>query len=285
MEIIIVTGMSGSGKSTALNILEDLGYYAMDNLPPKLMVDFIELSKSSKQAIEKVAIVTDIRGGILFDSLISQIEYLSYLNVDAKLLFLDADDDTLVKRYKELRRPHPLSKNGSIERGIKKEREILEPIKEKADLYIDTSNMNIWEFRKRLTQYINGRDSEKMIVNITSFGYKHGILKEADIVMDVRFIPNPFYISELKNKTGLDREVKDFVFSFDITKKFIDDFSNLIIGLIPESKRQGKQDITIGIGCTGGRHRSVVITEELARIFSMDENIVNVFHRDEALWN
>lgn len=285
MEIIIVTGMSGSGKSTALNILEDLGYYAMDNLPPKLMVDFIELSKSSKQAIEKVAIVTDIRGGILFDSLISQIEYLSYLNVDAKLLFLDADDDTLVKRYKELRRPHPLSKNGSIERGIKKEREILEPIKEKADLYIDTSNMNIWEFRKRLTQYINGRDSEKMIVNITSFGYKHGILKEADIVMDVRFIPNPFYISELKNKTGLDREVKDFVFSFDITKKFIDDFSNLIIGLIPEYKRQGKQDITIGIGCTGGRHRSVVITEELARIFSMDENIVNVFHRDEALWN
>ena len=285
MEIIIVTGMSGSGKSTALNILEDLGYYAMDNLPPKLMVDFIELSKSSKQAIEKVAIVTDIRGGILFDSLISQIEYLSYLNVDAKLLFLDADDDTLVKRYKELRRPHPLSKNGSIERGIKKEREILEPIKEKADLYIDTSNMNIWEFRKRLTQYINGRDSEKMIVNITSFGYKHGILKEADIVMDVRFIPNPFYISELKNKTGLDREVKDFVFSFDITKKFIDDFSNLIIGLIPEYKRQGKQDITIGIGCTGGRHRSVVITEELAMIFSMDENIVNVFHRDEALWN
>ena len=190
--------MSGSGKTTALNVMEDMGYYAMDNLPPQLMRNFIELTNNSNAAIEKVAVVTDIRGGILFNSLISQIEYLETLNLDVKVVFLDANDDTLVRRYKELRRPHPLSKNGSIEKGIEEERKILEPIKDRADIYLDTSNLNIWKFKRKLSGFFNGDKSSSIVVNITSFGYKYGILKEADIIMDMRFLPNPFYISELK---------------------------------------------------------------------------------------
>ena len=284
MELIIITGMSGSGKTTALNVMEDMGYYAMDNLPPQLMRNFIELTNNSNAAIEKVAVVTDIRGGILFNSLISQIEYLETLNLDVKVVFLDANDDTLVRRYKELRRPHPLSKNGSIEKGIEEERKILEPIKDRADIYLDTSNLNIWKFKRKLSGFFNGDKSSSIVVNITSFGYKYGILKEADIIMDMRFLPNPFYISELKDKNGLDDEIKEYVHSFEISKKFLNDFSSLILNLLPHYTKQGKLDLTIGIGCTGGKHRSVVMAEDLGKVLSEKEVKVNINHRDDKYW-
>lgn len=284
MELIIITGMSGSGKTTALNVMEDMGYYSMDNLPPQLMRNFIELTNNSNAEIEKVAVVTDIRGGILFNSLISQIEYLETLNLDVKVVFLDANDDTLVRRYKELRRPHPLSKNGSIEKGIEEERKILEPIKDRADIYLDTSNLNIWKFKRRLSGFFNGDKSSSIVVNITSFGYKYGILKEADIIMDMRFLPNPFYISELKDKNGLDDEIKEYVHSFEISKKFLNDFSSLILNLLPHYTKQGKLDLTIGIGCTGGKHRSVVMAEDLGKVLSKKEVKVNINHRDDKYW-
>lgn len=284
MELIIITGMSGSGKTTALNVMEDMGYYSMDNLPPQLMRNFIELTNNSNAEIEKVAVVTDIRGGILFNSLISQIEYLETLNLDVKVVFLDANDDTLVRRYKELRRPHPLSKNGSIEKGIEEERKILEPIKDRADIYLDTSNLNIWKFKRRLSGFFNGDKSSSIVVNITSFGYKYGILKEADIIMDMRFLPNPFYISELKDKNGLDDEIKEYVHSFEISKKFLNDFSSLILNLLPHYTKQGKLDLTIGIGCTGGKHRSVVMAEDLGKVLSEKEVKVNINHRDDKYW-
>lgn len=284
MELIIITGMSGSGKTTALNVMEDMGYYSMDNLPPQLMRNFIELTNNSNAEIEKVAVVTDIRGGILFNSLISQIEYLETLNLDVKVVFLDANDDTLVRRYKELRRPHPLSKNGSIEKGIEEERKILEPIKDRADIYLDTSNLNIWKFKRKLSGFFNGDKSSSIVVNITSFGYKYGILKEADIIMDMRFLPNPFYISELKDKNGLDDEIKEYVHSFEISKKFLNDFSSLILNLLPHYTKQGKLDLTIGIGCTGGKHRSVVMAEDLGKVLSEKEVKVNINHRDDKYW-
>lgn len=285
MEILIITGMSGAGKSSCLNVVEDMGYYCMDNFPPQLMANFVELTKSSTAPIDKVAMVIDIRGGTMFNSLLSAIEYLRDLDLTVKMLFLDANDSVLVRRYKELRRPHPLAQNQSIESGIKREREIMEPIQKKSDYYIDTSKLNIWEFKKIVNKFLNKENEKDIVINVTSFGFKHGILQDADLVFDVRFIPNPFYIESLKDKTGLDIDVKSFVLSYDISNRFIEDFLNMVNALIPHYIGQGKSSLTIGIGCTGGKHRSVVITDEIGKKLEESNRIVYTNHRDKNFWD
>lgn len=285
MEILIITGMSGAGKSSCLNVVEDMGYYCMDNFPPQLMANFVELTKSSTAPIDKVAMVIDIRGGTMFNSLLSAIEYLRDLDLTVKMLFLDANNSVLVRRYKELRRPHPLAQNQSIESGIKREREIMEPIQKKSDYYIDTSKLNIWEFKKIVNKFLNKENEKDIVINVTSFGFKHGILQDADLVFDVRFIPNPFYIESLKDKTGLDIDVKSFVLSYDISNRFIEDFLNMVNALIPHYIGQGKSSLTIGIGCTGGKHRSVVITDEIGKKLEESNRIVYTNHRDKNFWD
>lgn len=285
MEILIITGMSGAGKSSCLNVVEDMGYYCMDNFPPQLMANFVELTKSSTAPIDKVAMVIDIRGGTMFDSLLSAIEYLKNLDLNVKMLFLDANDSVLVRRYKELRRPHPLAQNQSIESGIKRERAIMEPIQKKSDYYINTSKLNIWEFKKIVNKFLNKENEKDIVINVTSFGFKHGILQDADLVFDVRFIPNPFYIESLKEKTGLDMDVKSFVLSYDISNKFIVDSLNMVNSLIPHYIGQGKSSLTIGIGCTGGKHRSVVIADEIGKKLEESNRIVLTNHRDKNFWN
>lgn len=284
MEIIIITGMSGAGKSAALNIFEDMDYYCMDNLPPQLIKNFVDLSVSSNRVVEKLAVVVDIRGGMFFDDLVTAVERLKRLDVSLSVLFLDADDDVLVRRYKELRRPHPMDRKGNISEGIRKEREVLDEILTISDKKINTSKLNLWDFRKIVVQMYSGDTQGDMVVSLVSFGFKYGILQDADLIFDVRFIPNPFYIAELKEKNGLIPEVRDYVFSFPETTEFIEKTVDLLRFLIPHYVHEGKMSLTVGIGCTGGKHRSSAIAVEIAKRLEAKDNIVVTSHRDDRLW-
>lgn len=284
MEIIIITGMSGAGKSAALNIFEDMDYYCMDNLPPQLIKNFVDLSVSSNRVVEKLAAVVDIRGGMFFDDLVTAVEGLKRLDVSLSVLFLDADDDVLVRRYKELRRPHPMDRKGNISEGIRKEREVLDEILTISDKKINTSKLNLWDFRKIVVQMYSGDTQGDMVVSLVSFGFKYGILQDADLIFDVRFIPNPFYIAELKEKNGLIPEVRDYVFSFPETTEFIEKTVDLLRFLIPHYVHEGKMSLTVGIGCTGGKHRSSAIAVEIAKRLEAKDNIVVTSHRDDRLW-
>ncbi len=284
MEIIIITGMSGAGKSAALNIFEDMDYYCMDNLPPQLIKNFVDLSVSSNRVVEKLAVVVDIRGGMFFDDLVTAVEGLKRLDVSLSVLFLDADDDVLVRRYKELRRPHPMDRKGNISEGIRKEREVLDEILTISDKKINTSKLNLWDFRKIVVQMYSGDTQGDMVVSLVSFGFKYGILQDADLIFDVRFIPNPFYIAELKEKNGLIPEVRDYVFSFPETTEFIEKTVDLLRFLIPHYVHEGKMSLTVGIGCTGGKHRSSAIAVEIAKRLEAKDNIVVTSHRDDRLW-
>ena len=285
MDIVIITGISGAGKSATLNVFEDMGYYCMDNLPPALISNFVELTLTSSIKIEKLAVVVDIRGRKFFDDVIKAILNLKQAGHHLRVLFLDADDKILVKRYKELRRLHPLSKGGGIIEGILKEREILAEIKNMSDDVVDTGNLTLSELKNVLNHLFSKEQKDKkMLINIYSFGFKHGILLDADLVFDVRFIENPFYIEELKNRTGLSKEVSDFIFSFEDSKIFVEKVKDLISFLIPKYMKAGKNNLIIGIGCTGGKHRSVAISEFLGKEFTKDGELVIVTHRDEKLW-
>lgn len=285
MDIVIITGISGAGKSVTLNVFEDMGYYCMDNLPPALISNFVELTLTSSIKIEKLAVVVDIRGRKFFDDVTKAILNLKQAGHHLRVLFLDADDKILVKRYKELRRPHPLSKGGGIIEGILKEREILAEIKNMSDDVVDTGNLTLSELKNVLNHLFSKEQKDKkMLINIYSFGFKHGILLDADLVFDVRFIENPFYIEELKNRTGLSKEVSDFIFSFEDSKIFVEKVKDLISFLIPKYMKAGKNNLIIGIGCTGGKHRSVAISEFLGKEFTKDGELVIVTHRDEKLW-
>ena len=281
MALIIITGLSGAGKSRALNALEDLGFYCADNMPPALIPKFAELCLQTNGKINNVAIVTDVRGGALFSGLFDNLEELKRQGGDYKILFLDCDDGVLIRRYKETRRKHPLLKpGGTIHDAIKLEREMLRPARERADYIIDTSNLPSSQLKERLTVLFVGDKMDSMLVNCISFGFKYGTPTEADLVFDVRCFPNPFYVDELKHLTGLDLPVKDYVFASEETRHFVKMLFDMIDFLLPLYIKEGKSQLTVAVGCTGGRHRSVAITDALYK-HELEKNVkVAVSHRD-----
>lgn len=284
MNFLLITGMSGAGKSQAMKVMEDMNYYCMDNLPPALLPKFAQLCYDSDNDIENVAVVVDIRGGEFFDHLFKGLEELKDNRTNYKILFLDASDKALVKRYKELRRPHPLNPEGSIIDGIREERKLLEEVKARADYIIDTSNLTIGMLKEEIANiFLDGLKSRNLSISIVSFGFKHGILMDADLVFDVRFIPNPYYISELRELTGEDSDVRDYVFKWEQTHKFIDKVTDLLEFLIPHYIIEGKTQLIIGIGCTGGVHRSVAIANKIGEILKANGHRSVVGHRDSRL--
>lgn len=282
MRFIIVTGLSGAGKTEATRSLEDMGYFCVDNLPPKLIPKFAEACMQSQGNINKVALVIDIRGGIFFDDLFESITYLKKQDFKYEILFLDSSDEVLVKRFKESRRSHPLAPGSRVVTGIHEERHRLREVKDRADIIIDTSKYAIRDLREEMAKnYGDIQQPEKQLsVTVLSFGFKYGIPVDSDLVFDVRFIPNPFYIPKLKPYSGNDEPVKEYVLEQEETKGFIKRADDMLDFLIPNYKKEGKRQLIISIGCTGGRHRSVAITNELYnRLLERGYN-VSVEHRD-----
>lgn len=280
MKFIIITGMSGAGKSTALNFFEDSGYFCVDNLPPDLISKFAELCLHSE--MNKIAVVSDIRGGKFFEDLTKKLNYLEEHQIDHEILFLEASDKALVDRYKETRRRHPLEKEGRVLDAIREERKKLEQLRGKANNVIDTTNISIKELKQTLKRNYSGQDEalQGLTINIISFGFKYGIPLDADMVFDVRFLANPYYVDSLKELTGKDKEVKDYILKWPITKRFYDKFLDLIDFLIPEYEKEGKSHLSIAIGCTGGHHRSVTTALELKEFLNGKGYEVTVNHRD-----
>jgi UPF0042 nucleotide-binding protein len=262
MEIIIITGLSGSGKSCVADVLEDTGYFCADNLPPQLIPKFVEICKDNPE-IEKVALVTDIRGGTMFLSLPDEIKNLREKGFDVKLLYTDTEPNIIKKRFNETRRKHPLIDvaKGNLEKAIAVEADILEPLKNEADFYIDTGLIAVSRLKEHVLELLSQKFSDAMSITCLSFGFKHGIPAQVDLMFDIRFLPNPFYIEELKEKTGLDSEVRDFIMEKEITKILIAKLSDLLDFIVPEYVKEGKSRLTIAFGCTGGRHRSVAFAE------------------------
>lgn len=283
MEAVIITGMSGAGKTLALNHFEDMGYYCMENLPPKFIVDFIELINSSKKSIEKLAILIDVRARF-FEDLYETVQNLKKMDCQIKILFLDANDKILINRYKELRRPHPIKSKSSLSSSIEKEREMLSDIKGQSDIIVNTSKLSPSELKNKLNKIFFNGSTKDISISVESFGFKHGILVEADLVFDVRFIQNPYYVESLKELNGKDEDIKKFVFSFEDSNIFVKKIIELLEFLIPKYKLEGKSMLTIGVGCTGGKHRSVCIAEKLYEELKIKFSNVNISHRDERLW-
>ncbi|WP_276531855.1 RNase adapter RapZ [Brevibacillus invocatus] len=279
INLLIITGMSGAGKTVAVQSLEDLGYFCVDNLPPVLIPKFAELVQQSGGSIERVALVIDLRGRGFFESLSQTIDRLNEMNgLSFHILYLDANDQTLVSRYKETRRRHPLSSNGSPLEGIHAERRLLEEMKGLAHQIIDTSQMKPAQLREKIiSQY--GQQGSPLTINLQSFGFKYGSPIDADLMFDVRFLPNPHYVEELRPKTGRDLEVSDYVMSHPDTKEFVEKLTDFLAYTLPHYQREGKSQLVIGIGCTGGKHRSVAIVEHLAKTFGQDFT-VRTSHRD-----
>ena len=264
MRFVIVTGMSGAGKLTAQKMLEDLGYYCVDNLPVPLISKFVELILEPNREITKVVLGIDVRADQSFDEVQEALEELKKKHFPYEILFMDSSDDTLMKRYKESRRMHPLAPDGRVIDGISKEREILKKIKSESDYVIDTSRLLTRELKAELENiFVKNENYNSLMVNIVAFGFKHGLPADVDLVFDVRFLPNPFYIDELKEKTGNDKEVRDYVMSYPESREFLEKLTDMILFLIPNYVKEGKNQLVIGIGCTGGKHRSVTLANEL----------------------
>ena len=282
MKFLIVTGLSGSGKSGAVNALEDIGYYCIDNIPPQLIPKFADICLQSNGQMEKVAIVTDIRGGDMFYQLDGGLEYLRHSGPDVKILFLDASDDVLIKRYKETRRRHPLDEqcHGSLLSAITKERTVLSSIREAADYYIDTSDMSMAQLRDTVTDLFMDNPDDRMAVKVMSFGFKYGMCREADLVRDVRCLPNPYYIPELRKHTGLESCVRDYVMSFDQSRELEKKLRDLVDFLLPLYRQEGKTSLVIAFGCTGGKHRSVTFAENMHAYLEDNGVRTRVTHRD-----
>ena len=281
MKFLIVTGMSGSGKSGAVNVLEDIGYYCIDNIPPQLIPKFAEICVNNGQ-MKKVAIVTDIRGGELFLELDEGLNYLKSNNLDTSILFLDASDDVLIKRYKETRRKHPLDEqsHGSLQTAIDTERKILASVREYADYYIDTSELSMGQLKETVYSLFLDNPNESMVVKVMSFGYKYGVSREADLVFDVRCLPNPFYIPELKHHTGIESCVSDFVMKHEQSRTLLSKLEDMLDFLIPLYIHEGKSQLVIAFGCTGGKHRSVTFAEAIFKYLSDKKMKCRISHRD-----
>jgi len=281
MNIVIVTGMSGAGKSTALNVLEDEGYYCVDNMPIELIPRFAELAEGQQRGYDNIALGIDIRSGVTPYKMQDMLEEMSNRQYKYKILYLDASDDVLVKRYKETRRTHPLAKDDRVDKGIAVEREQMSFIRQRADYIIDTSQMLTRELKMELENiFVENRHYSNLFVTVLSFGFKYGIPQDADLVFDVRFLPNPYYIEELRPLTGNDSKIQDFVMSTDTAQEFLKRINGLIEFLLPNYVKEGKNSLVIAVGCTGGKHRSVTLANAIADKLKTTEYGCKVEHRD-----
>lgn len=279
--LVLITGLSGAGKSQAIRTLEDLGYFCVDNLPPALIPTFMQLCKQLEEPISKIAMGVDVRGREFFEDLADALKILENDGVRPAVLFLEAEDDVLVRRYKETRRRHPLSPQGGMLEVIRDEREILSDIRARATVIIDTSDLTTAEFRKQLIDVFSKTVKfEKLLITVVTFGFKYGLPLDADLVFDVRFLANPYYVTELKPLTGLDERVSQFMFKSTLARNFFSRLTKFIDFLLPNYVDEGKAHITIAIGCTGGRHRSVALGEALRGHLEDKEHTVVVEHRD-----
>ncbi len=281
LQLLIITGISGAGKSLALNILEDRGYYCVDNLPPKLAPQFVELCTSSDD-ISKIALGVDIRGGRFFDDLEKVVHFLDNDNYNFRVIFLDADDQVVVSRYKESRRSHPLIEHKeTLLESIKLEKEKLSKIKEKADFVIDTSDLNPKQLKEQLFKYLDlNRTGKVLNLSLVSFGFKRSLPMDADLVFDIRFLPNPYYLPHLKEQRGVDQQVKDYIWQHELANQYYHKVLDLLELSLPHYEIEGKSSLTIAIGCTGGHHRSVAFVERLYADLSALDYPISKFHRD-----
>ncbi len=281
LDIVVITGLSGSGKSVAIRALEDNGFFCIDNLPVVLIPKFIDLCLGYQEGIKRIALGIDLRAGQFLQFWPEVLAELRAAGHRVEVLFLDAHDEVLLRRFSETRRPHPLAAEGSIQEGIAHERKALEEMRALADKIIDTSDFNVHELKKEVARYYSQSLSpRKMSLFLTSFGYKYGIPHDTDMIVDVRFIPNPFFVNELREKTGLDPEVKEFVLRREETRTFLDRLYALLEFTLPHYEREGKSSLTLALGCTGGRHRSVVLVEELKNRLDEGRFRIHVKHRD-----
>lgn len=281
MQVLIVTGLSGAGKSQAVDCMEDMGYYCIDNMPPALIKDFINLSVQDRINVDRAAFVVDIRGGEFFDDFRASVCNLKKSEIQFKILFLEASDDVLIRRFKETRRTHPLSGPGNIIDGIKKEREKLSEIRAMADYIIDTSNMRASNLKAEISSLLlSGKDTDTITMTLSSFGYKNGMPLDADMVFDVRFLPNPFYLAGMKHLTGNNKKVQKYVLKFPEAGVFLKMVHNMVEYLIPLYVKEGKSHLSIAFGCTGGQHRSVVLVNAMADILINKGLRVIKVHRD-----
>lgn len=283
-EVVIVTGLSGAGKTQAADWFEDHGYYVIDNMPPSMISNFLELEAFENRSIQKVAFVVDIRSHHFLEGLAYALDKLEATpNIDSSILFIEASDETLVKRYNETRRTHPLNKNGGVTTAdvVQKERELLDPFRQKADHVLDTTHMKQAEMFAEMSRIYEGSDGgQRFTFNIMSFGFKFGIPQGVDMVFDMRFIPNPFYIPSLKKLTGHNKKVAQYVLKQDVTQEFLDQVDNMMKLLVPHYIKEGKYNLSIAVGCTGGQHRSVAVANELGRILTEEGYHVSVEHRE-----
>lgn len=283
MQLVIVTGMSGAGKSRVIDSLEDIGFFCVDNMTPKLIPTFVQILNDSAEQREKVAIVTDVRLGGSFSSLFSALEELNSMECEYRILFIDADNEVILRRYQETRRKHPLSKfdeSKSLQDIILKEREMLKDVRNISNYVIDTSYMSTSQLKERVATLFFDDVSRTMKISVLSFGFKYGSPKDSDLVFDVRCLPNPFYVPELKHQTGLDKPVYDYVMGFDEAKGLEPKLLDLVSYLVPLYRSEGKSQLTIAVGCTGGKHRSVVFAEKVYEKIKSDGFNVSVYHRD-----
>lgn len=284
MRFVVVTGMSGGGKSTALKMLEDAGFYCVDNLPVSLVEKFMELVSMPNSEISKVVLGLDVRADQSFEEATRTLTQLKEKGYEFEILFMDADEKALIKRYKETRRIHPLAADGRVEDGVRKERKALEVIRSNADYVIDTTNLLTRELKTELDRiFVQNEEYNSLMVTVMSFGFKHGIPVDADLVFDVRFLPNPFYVDNLKQMTGNDKEVQDFCKSFEETEVFMEKLTDMLKFLIPNYVKEGKYRLVVAIGCTGGKHRSVTLANELYERMKNQGNYgIKLYHRDVA---
>jgi UPF0042 nucleotide-binding protein len=281
IEVAVVTGLSGAGRSTAAKCLEDLGWFVVDNLPPELIATMVELGAQARGAITRVAVVMDVRSRAFTEDLAAIIKDLDARGYKPRVLFLEATDAVLIRRFEAVRRGHPMQGDGRLQDGIEAERILLTPLKQEADLVVDTSALSIHQLRAKIEDTFGSEAASRTRVTVLSFGYKYGLPMDADLVMDVRFLPNPFWIPELREQTGLDGEVRNYVLSQEGADEFLDRYHELLRLIGAGYRREGKRYLTLAIGCTGGKHRSVALSEELAgRLASEDGTAVKVVHRD-----
>lgn len=281
IEVAVVTGLSGAGRSTAAKCLEDLGWFVVDNLPPELIATMVELGAQARGAITRVAVVMDVRSRAFTEDLAAIIKDLDARGYKPRVLFLEATDDVLIRRFEAVRRGHPMQGDGRLQDGIEAERILLTPLKQEADLVLDTSALSIHQLRAKIEDTFGTEAASRTRVTVLSFGYKYGLPMDADLVMDVRFLPNPFWIPELREQTGLDGEVRNYVLSQEGADEFLDRYHELLRLIGAGYRREGKRYLTLAIGCTGGKHRSVALSEELAaRLANEDGMAVKVVHRD-----
>jgi RNase adapter protein RapZ len=281
IEVAVVTGLSGAGRSTAAKCLEDLGWFVVDNLPPELISTMVELGAQARGAITRVAVVMDVRSRAFTEDLAAIIKDLDARGYKPRVLFLEATDDVLIRRFEAVRRSHPMQGDGRLADGIAAERLLLTPLREEADLVLDSSSLSVHQLRAKIEDSFGTETSARTRVTVLSFGYKYGLPMDADLVMDVRFLPNPFWIPELREQTGLDSEVRNYVLSQEGAEEFLDRYHELLRLIGTGYRREGKRYLTLAVGCTGGKHRSVAISEELSALLSSEDGMaVKVVHRD-----